>query len=208
MDFTIDGNPVWFHGITGTVKGLRNWSSSDVSSSGGGGFVTKEGGYIASPKITTTVNQHQKFWIATTDGHEKEISNPNLHCRDGHNVSLIWGADKDRKDGSYLIFKNHSTQEVYLFPGGAYSFKSIAKITAYQILISVAFFIDVVVLIILSNEYNINFDSVSRFFIRFSCFGSLILLIALIVSFFINRTNFRSRNKIYSSFAESLLQNK
>lgn len=207
MDFTVDGDPVWFHGITGTVKGLQNWSSSNVSSSGGGGVVTKEGGYIAPTKITTTVDQHQKFWIVATDGREKEISNPNLHCRDGHNVSLIWGNDKSKENGGFLIFKNHSTQEVYLFPKWTHSFKSIAKFMSYARLILVAFLIDIVALIILNNENNKYYGD-SPFIIGFLFFVFLISLVPLTVLLVLNEKNCRKKIKIYSTFAESLLKNK
>lgn len=112
MDFTIDGDPVWFNGITGTVKGVQNWTSSNVNASGGGGVVTRDGGHIAPAQVTTTVDQHQRFWIATENGLEKEIDNPNFHCRDGHKVTLIWGADKGKETGGNVLFLNHNTGEI------------------------------------------------------------------------------------------------
>ncbi|GBQ72470.1 hypothetical protein AA0474_2712 [Acetobacter lovaniensis NRIC 0474] len=113
MNFTIDGDPVWFNGITGTVKGLQNWSSSNVNLPDGEDSVTKENSYTEQANIITPLNRHQKFWIVTPDGREKEISDPKLHCREGDCVSLIWGNDKDRKNWNYLVFKNHTTKETY-----------------------------------------------------------------------------------------------
>lgn len=103
MDFTIDGNPVWFYGITGTVQGLQNWSSSKINSSGGGGILTRDGGYIKPVKTTTTVTQHQKFWIVSDKGREYEVNNPKFHCRNGQKVTLIWGASKGKTNGEKII---------------------------------------------------------------------------------------------------------
>ena len=106
MDFTIDGNPVWFYGITGTVQGLQNWSSSDVSTSGIGSS--------ADPvRITSATQQHTNFWIVTDKGREVEIDNPNFRCREGHKVTLIWGADKGKAKGAHVLFLNHNTNEIF-----------------------------------------------------------------------------------------------
>jgi hypothetical protein len=207
MDFTIDGDPVWFHGITGTVKGLRNWSSSDVSSSGGGGFVTKEGGYIAPPKITTTVNQHQKFWIVSESGHEKEVSNPNLHCRDGHWVTLIWGNDKSKENGGFLLFKNHTTNEKYLL-NTFFCTKKLSTMLTYQIGIV---FLSIIIFIMMFLLLAIKENSDSLFLgvlCPFLIIIFIISLVYLIVMFTKNWRNIKLKRKKYSLFIDSLLENK
>lgn len=100
MNFTVEGNPVWFSGITGTVKGLQNWSDTAVSSS------TNAAGNF---QITSKTTDRQSFWIVTDSGREEEVKNANVSCRDGQKVTLIWGASQGTKAGSYTTFFNHNT---------------------------------------------------------------------------------------------------
>mgnify|MGYP001172345439 FL=1 len=130
MDFQFNNQTIWFHGITGTVKSVQKWSSTSVSSSGGGGFVHPEyGGHVQSAQVSSTVSQHQSFWIVAPDGREKSVENADLPCRDGQSVTLIWGAVKGAKTGQFLVAKNNTTGETAYFDVTNYtdSFPSIGR---------------------------------------------------------------------------------
>lgn len=107
MNFTVEGNPVWFFGITGTVKGLQNWSDTAVSSS------TNASGNI---QISSNTTNRQSVWIVSDNGREHEVKNANVSCRDGQRVTLIWGASQGTQDGYYTIFFNHNTNMLESFP--------------------------------------------------------------------------------------------
>lgn len=107
MNFTVEGNPVWFFGITGTVKGLQNWSDTAVSSS------RDASGHL---RISSNANDRQSFWIVTDSGREHEVKDANVSCREGQRVTLIWGASQGIDKGCYTIFFNHNTNILETFP--------------------------------------------------------------------------------------------
>ncbi|MFT8542908.1 hypothetical protein [Acetobacter sp.] len=207
MNFTIDGDPVWFNGITGTVKGLQNWSSSNVNLPDGEDSVTKENGYTEQANIITPFNRHQKFWIVTPDGREKEISDPKLHCREGDYVSLIWGNDKDRKNWNYLVFKNHTTKETY-FLENVFCTKKPSKMTIHQISIV---FLFIVIFITISALIAVNTYShslYSRGIFPFLIILGIISLMNLIRIYIKNLENINLNRKKYLFLIDYLLANK
>jgi hypothetical protein len=106
---------MWFVKITGTVSDVQKWSSTSVSTSGGGGYVHPEhGGYISSPTVTSRVTQHQTFWILS-GGLEIEVRDVALSCRDGQPVTLISG-NKRGASPINLAIRNDITGEIALFP--------------------------------------------------------------------------------------------
>lgn len=127
MKFTIDGSPVWFHGISGDVYSLQKWTSTSLKSDGGGGYIHPVyGGQINAPQIRSSTEQHQNFWIVSPSGHEREMSDANIRCREGQRVTLIWGASEGVEDGKYLLFYNHNTDSI-TFYDDAFSGKSSFK---------------------------------------------------------------------------------
>ena len=81
-----------------------------------GGYVhPQHGGDVQSAQISSTVSQHQSFWIVAPDGREKSVENADLPCRDGQSVTLIWGAVKGAKTGQFLVAKNNTTGETVYF---------------------------------------------------------------------------------------------
>ena len=51
---------VEFYTITGEVLSQQKSSETHVTSSGGGGYIGKQGGHISAPQIKTTViNKHE-----------------------------------------------------------------------------------------------------------------------------------------------------
>lgn len=116
MDIDIDGNTYWFCTLSGEISSVRKWSTTTVTTSGGGGYIhPKYGGFINPPAVNTQTQNHQKFWIVSPDGRETEIYLNNFSCREGQQATIIWGALKGAKTGNYLAIKNDTTGDVSFF---------------------------------------------------------------------------------------------
>lgn len=85
---------------TGQVAGSKTWSDTIVESSGGGGYVGKYGGYVAAPKISSTVKVRTVFYLILDNGQEIEIDSSgwDFSPRDGQRVTAIFYADLEEKD--------------------------------------------------------------------------------------------------------------
>jgi hypothetical protein len=85
---------------TGEVAGSKTWSDTIVESSGGGGYVGKYGGYVAAPKISSTVKVRNVFYIILDNGQEVQIDSSgwDFSPRDGQRVTAIFYVDLDEKD--------------------------------------------------------------------------------------------------------------
>ncbi|MDE7549062.1 hypothetical protein PY793_13895 [Acetobacter fabarum] len=95
MDIDIDGNTYWFCTLSGEISSVRKWSTTTVTTSGGGGYIhPKYGGFINPPAVNTQTQNHQKFWIVSPDGRETEIYLNNFSCREGQQATIILGRTK------------------------------------------------------------------------------------------------------------------
>lgn len=167
MDFTVvDDYPVWFFGITGTVKGLHNWSNTAVSSS------INAAGHI---QISSNTTDKQNFWIIADSGREYEAKDVNLSCRDGQKVTLIWGASKDEKIGKYLLFFNHNTnlKEKFISKSAAAAFKSTfpsigEEIFIILLLISCITIITIPICILFFSIFNKRAENRMKIYVEFS----------------------------------------
>lgn len=116
MDIDIDGNTYWFCTLSGEVSSVQKWSTTTVTTSGGGGYIhPKYGGFINPPTVNTQTQNHQKFWIVSPDGREAEIFLNDFSCREGQQATVIWGGPKGAKTGNYLAIKNDTTGDVSFF---------------------------------------------------------------------------------------------
>lgn len=113
-DFSHRGKKVEFWRITGEVLGSDKYSEThvSVSSSGGGGYVGPNGGYVSAPTVnssSSTVTNHE-FWIKTEDGLEKDIKlrGVDIPLRPGQKITLISAGRKGAGSGWYSILVNHS----------------------------------------------------------------------------------------------------
>jgi hypothetical protein len=85
---------------TGEVGGSKTWSDTIVESSGGGGYVSgKYGGYVAAPKISSTVKIRTIFYLILDNGQEVEIDSSgwDFSPRDGQKVTAIFYEDIQEK---------------------------------------------------------------------------------------------------------------
>ena len=107
MDIEIFGRTMWLYGIEGTVYGLRKWTSTSVQTSGtattyeiGPGVYSTHG-----PKVTSTINEHQEFWIKSPGGREKQLQGV-YAVADTQTVRVVWGALKGTDAGPDLVVQN------------------------------------------------------------------------------------------------------
>lgn len=120
MDIAFEGKPYWFLTFTGKVASVSAWTTTSVTSSGGGGsgyIHPQHGGYISvsAPKVSSQTHNHQTFWLVSPDGREEKINNKNFSCREGQEATVIWGAAKGKERGKYLAIRNDTTGDISFF---------------------------------------------------------------------------------------------
>src|SRR5260221_7698874 len=79
--------PVWT--LNGVVADNRHSSSTRVFSSGGGGYIGPNGGYIDAAEIHSEVTIRQSVWITDDESKDTEIwfRNRQVPLRVGHRVT-------------------------------------------------------------------------------------------------------------------------
>ncbi|OUJ04588.1 hypothetical protein [Acetobacter cibinongensis] len=120
MEIAFEGKPYWFLTFTGKVASVSAWTTTSVTSSGGGGsgyIHPQHGGHInvSAPTIKSQTHNHQKFWLVSAEGEEKEISKADFSCREGQQATVIWGAAKGEESGKYLAIRNDATGSIVFF---------------------------------------------------------------------------------------------
>ena len=115
---------------TGEVAGSKTWSDTIVKSSGGGGYISaKYGGYVAAPKISSTINIRTVFYIILDNGQEVEIDSSgwDFSPRDGQRVTAIFYEDLKEKDlvegdhGDFVAFLRNTTSFLNTMSGQSVS---------------------------------------------------------------------------------------
>ncbi len=99
----------------GSVISVNKWSDTHVSSSGGGGYVNKHGGYVSAPTVSSTITQNIELFSRSDSGQEKKIAlaNVNISFREGSKVLAVWGAEDGTDTGPFYYIENLDTHEVY-----------------------------------------------------------------------------------------------
>ena len=100
--------------LRGKVVAHKQWVTSDVQGSGGGGYVSNGGGHISNVRISTTHTNHISFFVRSNDGQEASVSlgDIQLDLRDDHEVSLVWIVRDGDASGPYLFVVNHSLRVI------------------------------------------------------------------------------------------------
>lgn len=106
---TIDELDAWV--VHGEAAGSAVWTSTHVSSSGGGGYVGPYGGNVSAPTVSSRSTTHKRFFIRAAAGKETEIelSDSSFGVRDGHRVSAVYAKHKDDNSGWLVYLHNHDT---------------------------------------------------------------------------------------------------
>lgn len=80
--------------------GEKLWTSTDITSIGGGGEIHQGSGHISAPQISATTITHAQFFVRDGEGkeHSVQLIDAPLPMRASHRVGIVWG---QRKEGSY-----------------------------------------------------------------------------------------------------------
>ena len=99
-------------GIYGTVHGLRRWSDTHVSSSGGDGYLHNGSGHISAPRVRSRIVERVEFWLRPAAGGGNELRlTVNVDVRDGHRLVAIWGSARGEPDGTFLFILNQDSSQ-------------------------------------------------------------------------------------------------
>lgn len=119
-DIEINGvnQKISFFSHVATVLDEKKWSRTEVSSSGGGGYVDRHGGYIHAPTISSISIQEQEAWFELEDASHycMRLTNLDFSALPGHDVSIISVSTNgqnsnvgvlNRTTGKWHSFVNH-----------------------------------------------------------------------------------------------------
>lgn len=107
---TIDSQIVQVWVSSGEVLSSDKNYETHVTSSGGGGYVDKHGGYVASPRVSSYSVEKHEFWIREEDGIERSywLNNAGISLRPGQAVSVILVQRPDAASAHIAAIVNHS----------------------------------------------------------------------------------------------------
>ena len=105
--------PVWT--LNGVVTDNQHSSSTRVYSSGGGGYIGQNGGYIDAAKIHSEVTTQQSVWITDDKSKDSEVRfrNRKISLRVGQRVTARFVAPQGGDEWRLETFINHSSLQVY-----------------------------------------------------------------------------------------------
>ncbi|GHW46127.1 hypothetical protein VCSRO151_3517 [Vibrio cholerae] len=116
--FSSHEDEIVFSVIEGHIIDQKSEFETHVQSHGGGGFVGKDGGYVAPPKIESSTTHHQQVWMKTVDGKEKclNLKNFKLNMRSSHSIKVLMGKVSSSNFEYVAGIKNLSTDECDIQP--------------------------------------------------------------------------------------------
>lgn len=105
--------PVWT--LNGVVADNQHSNTTRVYSSGGGGYVGPNGGYVHAAEIHSQVTTRQSVWITDDESKDTEISfrNRQVPLRVGHRVTARFVMPQGSDEWRLETFVNHSSQQVH-----------------------------------------------------------------------------------------------
>ncbi len=98
--------------VTGKVVGQGKYATTTVSGGGGGGAYSRV-------TISSSTTIHNDIFLVDSNGkeHSFQLSNFNIACREGNQLTVIWAIRKGKTQGKYIIAINHTTsQQVFDSP--------------------------------------------------------------------------------------------
>lgn len=98
--------------ISGTVINSQKHSETHITSSGGGGYVGPNGGYVPAPKVQSQVQTTHEFWLRTANGVEKQFqfSNLNVPLCLNQEVTVLIASKPDGKQSWVVELINHNAK--------------------------------------------------------------------------------------------------
>jgi hypothetical protein len=101
--------------LNGIVADNQHSSSTRVYSSGGGGYVGPNGGFVDAAEIHSEVTTRQSVWITDDQSKDTEIwfRNRRIPLRVGQQVTASFVKPPGSREWRLETFVNHSTQQVH-----------------------------------------------------------------------------------------------
>ncbi|MBE9012115.1 hypothetical protein IQ250_18100 [Pseudanabaenaceae cyanobacterium LEGE 13415] len=98
-----------FSSSTAQIVEVREHHETNVTSSGGGGWVSNGSGYIATPKIQSQTVRVERVWLQTPGTRERceTLRNSSLNLRVGQYLTTIYGDDQ-----TILYHYNHNSERL------------------------------------------------------------------------------------------------
>lgn len=109
--FTYKGKTLKFRKSTGVVTSIKDRSETRLHSSGGGGHVGPQGGYVPPPTIHMEKTDRLEIWIKTDGGGEEcfELPTADIQLKVGQRITLIFYAGQEGEN-HVSILVNHNAQ--------------------------------------------------------------------------------------------------
>lgn len=120
QDFIHGDKTVVFQALSGEVIGSEKLNETLVSSSGGGGYVGKEGGHVAAAQISSVNVINHEFWIKTSNGKECDVKlrGYDIPLRTGQQITLISAGNKGGANVYHSVLVNHSADKQWVLKNG------------------------------------------------------------------------------------------
>lgn len=117
---TVEGLVIRLEVFSGVVMEARRWSETEVSSSGGGGYVINGTGHVSAARVSSNVIRHCEVFVRDECGNERslQLTNVDLPVRHGSRVSTVLGLFDGQREGYYVGLYNHDTRVWTPFPKG------------------------------------------------------------------------------------------
>ncbi|MDR6182949.1 hypothetical protein [Asaia bogorensis] len=132
MDVEIFGRKVWIHGIQGRVSGLRSWTETHTTTSGGQVRDCGPGGLqVDAPRVNVHTTHHQSFWVISPSGREWQ-GKGNYPLREGQEVRVLWAGLGGQTTTGHVVMHNRTLQKLWTNPQDlprALSFHGIKRLT-------------------------------------------------------------------------------
>lgn len=132
MDVEIFGRKVWIHGIQGRVSGLRSWTETHTTTSGGQVRDCGPGGLqVDAPRVNVHTTHHQSFWVISPSGREWQ-GRGNYPLREGQEVRVLWAGIRGGISTGHVVMHNRTLQKLWTNPVDlprALSFHGIKRLT-------------------------------------------------------------------------------
>lgn len=119
--FSYKGKILRFRKATGLVIGINDRSEIHVRSSGGGGHVGPQGGYVPAPRIHSVKTDRLEIWIKTDSGSEEcfDLPTTDIPLREGQRITFIFYVGQEDKNHVSILVNHDANRHWFLLTADA-----------------------------------------------------------------------------------------
>lgn len=119
--FSYKGKTLRFRKATGLVIGINDRSEIHVRSSGGGGHVGPQGGYVPAPRIHSVKTDRLEIWIKNDGGSEEcfDLPTTDIPLREGQRITLIFYVGQENKNHVSVLVNHNANRHWFLLTADA-----------------------------------------------------------------------------------------